>query len=76
MAMKEYNDYLELYNTEMRKILTRYQEHEELRIERQVDSIMKILVYETSMMRNFDYDITNISRVMQMCYVANGGSQG
>jgi hypothetical protein len=32
MAMKEYNDYLELYNIKMHKILTRYQEHEKLRI--------------------------------------------
>lgn len=63
LATKEFNDYLEQYMSEMSKILSKYQEHEQQRIEKQVDTIMKMLVFETSMMRNFDYDIANISKV-------------
>ncbi len=63
MATKEYNEFLGIYEVEMKKIFMRLQDHEEQRIERQVDSIMKILVFETSMMRNFDYEINTISKV-------------
>ena len=41
------------------------EQHEEARLDIQVDSIMKILVFETAMMRNFDYDISNISQQME-----------
>lgn len=46
-------------------MLVSLEQHEEARLDLQVDSIMKILVFETAMMRNFDYDISNISQQME-----------
>ena len=45
--------------------MTLMEQHECDRLEKQVDTIMKILVFETAMMRNFDYDISNISSQME-----------
>jgi len=46
----------------MEKQLNLLQEHETFRLDLQVDCIMKMLVFETSMVKNFEYDINNISQ--------------
>lgn len=46
----------------MDKCLVRYEHHERDRIDKQVDGVMKLLVFESGMMKNFDYDIGNVSK--------------
>jgi hypothetical protein len=46
----------------MDKYLARYEQHERTRIDKQVDGVMKLLVFESGMMKNFDYDIGNVSK--------------
>lgn len=51
-----------MYHSEMDKYLTKYEEHEKNRIDKQVDAVMKMLVFESGMMKNFDYDIGSVSK--------------
>lgn len=46
----------------MDKILAKYEQHERARIEKQTDAVMKLLVFESGMMKNFEYDIGNVSK--------------
>jgi hypothetical protein len=46
----------------MDKYLGSYEQHERVRIDKQADGIMKMLVFESGMMKNFDYDIANVSK--------------
>jgi hypothetical protein len=46
----------------MDKYLSKYEQHERVRIDKQVDGIMKMLVFESGMLKNFDYDIGSVSK--------------
>jgi len=61
-ALKQYNDFVQQFNNDMDKCMSRYEQHEHARIDKQVDGIMKFLVFESGMMKNFDYDISSVSK--------------
>lgn len=64
-AAADYNNYIERFHGEIEKNLNVLQEQETTRLDLQVDCIMKMLVFETSMVKNFEYDIANISQQME-----------
>lgn len=61
-TLKQFNDFVHQFSTDMDKYLQRYEQHERVRIDKQVDGVMKMLVFESGMTKNFDYDIGNVSK--------------
>jgi hypothetical protein len=59
------------YNTEMDKCLSKYEQHERVRIDKQVDGVMKMLVFESAMLKNFDYDIGSVSKQVGEAKIEN-----
>jgi hypothetical protein len=60
-----HNEYKNKYSDFMSKILEVYQKQEEQRLEMMKDSLRKLVVYETSYLRNLQYDIDNLARAME-----------
>ena len=61
----QHNDYKDKYTDFMSKILEVYQKQEEQRLELMKDCLRKLVVYETSYLRNLQYDIDNLARAME-----------
>lgn len=57
------NSYKERYKSFMMKILEVYQKQEELRLETMKDMLRKLVVYQTSYLRNLQYDVDNLAHV-------------
>ncbi|KAL4454638.1 hypothetical protein ABPG74_021843 [Tetrahymena malaccensis] len=57
----EFNNTLDLFYEQMNRIQNSLQEYECQRINQMKDSVMKNLVFETSYIKNIEYDIDNIS---------------
>ncbi|KAL4499255.1 hypothetical protein ABPG72_006841 [Tetrahymena utriculariae] len=57
----EFNNSLDLFYEQMNRIQNSMQEYECQRINQMKDSVMKNLVFETSYIKNIEYDIDNIS---------------
>lgn len=64
-SVEYYNDFLNQYYSEIEKILEMYQQHEKDRLARQEQNIIKMLIFETSMMKNFEYDILTITNQVE-----------
>jgi hypothetical protein len=62
-AIETGNKFRERYQSMMEKILEVYQKQEEQRLEHMKDSLRKLIVYETSYLRNLQYDIDNLAHV-------------
>ena len=45
---------------EVNSLFLKFEENVVLRIEKMIDNIKKLMIFETAMMRNFDYDVINI----------------
>ena len=60
-----HNEYKDKYTDFMSKILEVYQIQEEQRLEMMKDCLRKLVVYETSYLRNIQYDIDNLARAME-----------
>lgn len=52
-AISDYNTFLAQFYLELVKIMDVFQKQEELRLATQQENILKMLVFETSMLRNF-----------------------
>lgn len=61
----QHNGFKDKYTDFMGKILEVYQKQEEQRLEIMKDSLRKLVVYETSYLRNLQYDIDNLARAME-----------
>mmetsp|Transcript_27525 Transcript_27525/g.49625 ORF Transcript_27525/g.49625 Transcript_27525/m.49625 type:complete len:644 (-) Transcript_27525:1369-3300(-) len=59
------NTFKERYDGMMAKVLEAYQRQEENRLEVMKDSLRKFVVYETSQMRNVQYDLEALSRAVE-----------
>jgi hypothetical protein len=57
------NAYRERYKSLMMKILEVYQKQEEQRLESIKDMLRKLVVYQTSFLRNLQYDVDNLAHV-------------
>ncbi|EAR97924.2 Fes/CIP4-like domain protein (macronuclear) [Tetrahymena thermophila SB210] len=57
----EFNNTLDLFYEQMNRIQNSLQDYECQRINQMKDSVMKNLVFETSYIKNIEYDIDNIS---------------
>ncbi|CAG9321953.1 unnamed protein product [Blepharisma stoltei] len=64
-AVNAYNSYQTRYCDMMAMILEIYQKQEEQRLEAMKDSLRKLVVYETSCLRNLQYDIDNLAHSME-----------
>lgn len=64
-AINAWNSYQNRYCDMMAMILEVYQKHEEQRLELMKDSLRKLVVYETSCLRNLQYDIDNLAHSME-----------
>lgn len=60
------NAYKERYRNVMMKILEVYQKQEEVRLESMKDMLRKLVVYQTSYLRNLQYDVGNLAHVRNM----------
>lgn len=64
-SIQEHNTYKDKFTDFMSKILEVYQKQEEQRLESIKDCLRKLVVYETSYLRNLQYDIDNLARAME-----------
>jgi hypothetical protein len=67
-AIIEYNDILEVFKKNLSFMLDTHQRHERDRINLIKDSIMKILIFEISVVRNLQYDVDKICKVLVFFY--------
>lgn len=50
----------------MNSLHLKFEENVILRIEKMIDNIKKLMIFETAMMRNFDYDVVNIHNQIEV----------
>lgn len=64
-SLAQHNEYKEKYTDFMSKILEVYQKQEEQRLDTMKDCLRKLVIYETSYLRNLQYDIDNLARAVE-----------
>jgi hypothetical protein len=64
-ALAQHNEYKEKFTDFMSKILEVYQKQEEQRLETMKDCLRKLVIYETSYLRNLQYDIDNLAKAIE-----------
>lgn len=70
-SISEHNLYKDKFTDFMSKILEVYQKQEEQRLEAIKNCLRKLVVYETSYLRNLQYDIDNLARAMESVNAAS-----
>ena len=64
-SIAQHNTFKDKFTDFMSKILEVYQRQEEQRLEMMKNCLQKLVVYETSYLRNLQYDIDNLARAME-----------
>lgn len=74
-SIVQHNLFKDKYTDFMSKILEVYQRQEEQRLELMKDCLRKLVIYETSYLRNLQYDIDNLARAMESINVKSDVKQ-